>query len=253
MQLVLATLLICHMGGPGTAKQAQPVVDKFLRHLERSGGWPAQSLQGTYATRPARCAKLWEQDKPTIVVTDLATYLSHRKTWKLTPVAHMGPANGLTYHLLVREGGAKKLAEISGKTILTPMANTPRFIARVVFGGKLPASALTLKHTRRPLRAIRALARGKVDAALVDATAYGYLGELKLPKKLISIYRSAGMPQLTLALAGKSGAAERKRLQRALPKLCQGPGAELCKTFGVTSFTPAKKALYKRLERRYGR
>lgn len=253
MQLIVATLLICNVGGPGTAKQAQPVVDKFLRQLEQKGGWKTQSLRGVYATSAAACDKLWKEHTPTMVVLDLATYLSRRKSWKLAPVAHMGRADALAYHLLVRKESFKTLAELSGKTILTPLASDPRFVSRVVFAGKISSSALKLKRARRPLRAIRKLARGKVDAALVDGAAFRYLAELKLPTKLVSIHRSAGTPRLTLALAGKEGAAHKKRVVRALPKLCRGAGAELCKTFGVTSFLQAKRALYRGFEKRYGR
>lgn len=253
MQLILTTLLICNVGGPGTAKQAQPVVDKFLRHLEKSGGWKGQSLRGIYATRTDTCTKLWSQHKPTMVVADPATYLAHRAAWKLSPVARMGRADALKYHLLVRAGSSKKLEELAGKTILTPLAHDPRFVARVLFGGKLKGASLKLERARRPLAAIRKVARGKADAALIDGAAYAYLGELKLPVELVSIFRSKGLPQLTLSVVGKGGKAESKRILRALPKLCQGAGAELCKTFGITSFAKASPGAYRRLEQRYGR
>ena len=40
MSAISVMMLICFVGGPGNHQQAQPVVDQFLRHVERSAGEP---------------------------------------------------------------------------------------------------------------------------------------------------------------------------------------------------------------------
>lgn len=251
MNLLITTLLICNVGGPGTTRQAQPVVDKFLRRMEKVGGWKAKSLSGVYYTRLKDCDRYFADKKPKMIVTDLATYLERQKDWKLAPLAHMGSAASTRYHLLVPEGTAKNVAALKGKTLVTTLARRPLFLSKIVFGGKIDAAThFKLKRTRRPLKGLRKVARGRAEATVVEELAYKYLGELKLPKKLVSIHKSERLPGLTLSLVGSQPKLS-KRVLKTLSKLCSGPGKELCKTFRIKSFGRAKKALYRKLAKRY--
>ena len=251
MNLIIATLLICNVGGPGTTRQAQPTVDKFLRRLEKVGGWKAHEVAGTYLTRLAACDRYVAEKKPSMIVTDLVTYLERQAQWKLVPLAHMGQAEATRYHVLVPEGSAKKLGDLKGKVFVTTLAKHPKFLSKIVFGGKLDVTSyFGLKRTRRPLKGLRKVARGQAAATLVDDLAYKFLGELKLPKKLVSIYASKRLPGLTLSSVGKD-AGLKKRVLASLSKLCKGPGAALCKTFRVHTFAPAKMAIYRRLTKQY--
>ena len=251
----LLTLLICYVGGPGTAQQARPVLDTFLRHIERAAGWSKGSVGGVFETALPRCEAAIREGAPQMIVTDLPTYLARAKAWKLTPVAHMGAADAKRYYLLVREGSAAKVAALKGKTVVTTLAAQPRFISRIVFGGKLDAAKhFALRASVRPLKGIRAVARGRADATLVDEAAFAHLAELPLPKQLVAVHRSAPLPGLTLAaVKGRASAKLTKQLVAALPKLCTGPGEKLCRTFAVERFTAAKAALYRRLLRQYNR
>jgi hypothetical protein len=251
VNLLITTLLICNVGGPGTSRQAQPVVNKFLRRMEKVGGWSAKSLAGVYRTRLKDCDRYFADKKPKMIVTDLATYLERQQAWKLAPLAHMGSAKATRYHLLVPEGTAKSVAELEGKVLVTTLARRPLFLSKIVFGGKLDASTyFKLKRTRRPLKGLRKVARGRAQATVVEALAYKYLGELKLPKKLVSIHASERLPGLTLSVVNNDKKLG-KRILSTLSKLCTGPGKELCKTFRIKSFGRANKALYRKLAKRY--
>ncbi len=251
MNMLITTLLICNVGGPGTTRQAQPVVDKFLMRMEKVGGWSAKSQSGAYYTRLKDCDRYFADKKPKMIVTDLATYLERQKAWNLTPLAHMGSATSTRYHLLVPEGMAKDLAALKGKTLVTTLARRPLFLSKIVFGGKLDvATHFKLKRTRRPLKGLRKVARGHAEATVVEELAYQYLGELKLPKKLISIHQSERLPGLTLSIVGSQPKLS-KRIVKTLSKLCTGPGKGLCKTFRIKSFGRAKAALYRKLTQRY--
>jgi hypothetical protein len=247
-------LVICNIGGPGSTKQARPVLEKFLRHVEKSGGLKQGSMRGEYHTTLKACQEYVKREKPLFAVFDLATYLSQREALKLRPLGCMGSPTGQRYHLLVREGSYKNLAALKGKLLISSHLGDMRFVSRVIFDGKIDAAKhFKIKATRRPLKGIRKVARNKADATLVDRMAYDHLGELKLPAKLVSIYRSVGLPGLTLAVVGaaKPDGPTVKKVTSALPKLCAGPGKSLCKTFQVTAFSRAKAATFNKLAKRY--
>lgn len=251
MTAQILVLLICNLAGPGTADQAAPIVAKFLRHFEQAGGWSANALRGVYETEAAGCAAAFRRDAPRLVVADLPTYLTQRRAWALRPLAHLGPAQSQRYFVLVRNGGPRSLAALAGQPIVSLLTDA-RFVARIVLGGKLREQDLRLRPITRPLQGLRALARGQATAALVDEATYRYLDQLQLEAKLESIYESPALPGLTLLLSGKDrGRALEGRVRRALPQLCRGPGAELCKTFAVPAFVAAAPSTLRRLEAAY--
>ena len=102
-------LVICNIGGPGSTAQARPVLEKFLRHVERVSGMENGHMKGEYHTTLAACLDYIQREKPLFAVLDPATYLSQRKALKLRPLAAMGRANAQRYHLLVRKGSYKSL------------------------------------------------------------------------------------------------------------------------------------------------
>jgi hypothetical protein len=247
-----AAVLVCHVGGPGDTRVAAPDLERFLRHLEKTAGLPAGMLHGEYHTRAKRCARYVEAHKPVLAVLDLPTLLAQRKAWAVTPVASVGAADGDRFYVMVAEGGPKDVAALRGKRLLGTLASDPRFISGVVFSGSVDAAAhFQLEQTRRPLKGLRAVARGKTEAALIDGQTHAYLAEAKLPTPLVAIHQSEGLPRLTLAALGEPAPIVAK-VKAALPKLCEGEGGELCKRFDARAFTPADPARFDALVKRYG-
>ena len=246
-------LAICYPAGPGSTAQARPVLDKFLRHMERTGGMTAGSMSGEYHNTLPGCLAYIKQAKPLFGVFDLATFLAQQKQLKLTPLACMGSATGQRYHLLVRKGSYKDIASLKGKTLYVTLSDTT-FVSKVVLGGKVDAARhFKIKQSRRPLKGIRKVARGKADATLVDDMAWRHLKELKLPAELVRIHSSPGMPGLTFAVLGtaKANPAAVKKLTRALPRLCSGDGRKMCKTVQATTITRVTPAAYRDFARQY--
>jgi hypothetical protein len=165
----------------------------------------------------------------------------------------MGGADAKRYYLLVREGSFKDLAGLKGQTLVSTLADRPAFLSRVVLGNRVDAAKhFKLKATRRPLKGIRAVARKRAAATVVDEMAFAHLAELSLPTKLVPLHRSRPLPDLTIVALGKRTPDKvRAGIKRALPKLCTGAGAKLCKTFAVRTFSLARPALYRELERLY--
>jgi len=250
---ILLGVLICYAGGSGTTEQAQPVVNRFMRHMERAGGWKADSLAGTYLQDPQECQNHFKKNKPQLLVVDLPSFLARKKQWGLRPVAHMGKANSKRYFLLVRKGSFADLQALKGQSLVTPLAYDPRFISKVIFGGKVGPKYFKLEAVHRPLKGLRRVARKKAAATLVDEVTYRYLSELKLPQPLTVLQRSAPLPGLTLAVSryGAKDRALRRRIKKALPRLCVGDGQELCKTFQVTAMVAAQPSVYKQLQKLY--
>lgn len=250
------SLVICHVGGPGNTEQAKPVLDKFLRHVEQAGGIARGSMNGEYHSTKESCLKYIDTNKPLFGVFDLATYLQLRRSYKLKPLACMGSMDSQRYHLLVRQGSFKDLNALKGKKLISNLVQDPRFVSRIILGGRVDATKhFELAHTSRPLKGIRKVARSKAEATLVDGLAYAHLAELKLPVKLVSIHDSPALPGLTLTVLGAQEDAKTtqviKKMIKALPKLCSGPGKSMCQTFQVTSFSKVKPKSYATLEKKY--
>lgn len=247
-------LLVCNVGGPGSTAQAQPVLDKFLRHMEKAQGLKAGSMTGQYHTTLAGCKTYAEKAKPVLGVFNVTSYVQQAANWKLRPVAHMGGADSKTFHVLVKKGGPTSIDALKGKTLIT-MVPDMQFVGRVILGGKLDADKAfsKVKETSRPLKALRNVARGKQDAAIVDHQAYAEMGKIKLPAELVSIHASAGLPGLTLAVIGANAGADKPetKLTKVLAKLCSGEGQKMCQTFQIKGFKKASPRVYAKLLAQY--
>ncbi len=244
-------LAVCWVGGPGNTAQAAEGLRSFLGHLEKEAGLAAGSMQGEYHTTAPGCLAYIQKSKPRLVVLDLATYLQQARALKLQALAHMGGADATGYHVVVKQGAATELAALKGQPLIS-VVQDPRFLARVVLGGKLqPEGALKLKITERPSKALREVARGKLPAAVVDRASFERRKELNLGVELVSIFASPGLPGLTMATVAGGDKALTQKALKALPNLCAGAGAELCRLFGIKAFERAAAKTYARLEQTY--
>lgn len=256
MTTAVLVLLVCQAGGAGTTAQAQPIVNQFVRQLEQAGGWPAQALKGNYQPTYAGCVAQLKAEKPALAVMDLGSFLRLQATFQLHPVAHMGGPESQRYHLLVRKGELAKIKDLAGKTVLAPKGLAEQFIHSLVWANKLEHAKLRLKSTRRPLKGIRDVERGKADATLIDQFTYEHLAEVSAAKGLQAIFHSQGLPNLTLAVVGqhtKQASSLRQRLAKAVPQLCRPEAKGLCDHFGVKGFQLANEKLYAKLASRYRR
>jgi hypothetical protein len=241
-------LAICHDGGPGSTKQAAKAIETFLRHTEATAGLTPGSLTGEYHTRRASCEAYVRANSPVLVVLDLATHLSKARAWKLEPIAHLGKPDAVTWHVVVRKDTHPDLASLAGKAIVAAAPEDNAFLSRIALGGA--GSGVTFAHTRRPLKALRQVGRGKAEAALVDQDAVAHMAELDLPHALVSIHSSEGLPGLTMSAAGRGDTVN--KVKAAVSKLCEGQGRKLCKNFGVQHFQAADRARLDVLLGRYG-
>ena len=252
-----APLALCVANGVGNTAQAKEPIEKFLRHLEKTVGIKAGSMTSEYHTQLSGCLKYFESAKPHMAVVDLGTYLSQRAAQKLTPLAHMGGLDTKRYHVLVRKGAAKELAQLKGKRFFISEADA-RFASQVILGGKLDLTKDVTLKVKTPAKCLKSVGREKkgkfkADAALVDEMTYKRRKEISGLVEMESIFSSQGLPGLTLVVVDNRASKELvAKIRKALPKLCAGAGEELCKQFQMASFKAANPADYKKLEKAYG-
>lgn len=246
---------VCQDKGPGTTRKAEPTIATFLEHMAGSMGEDPADFQGAYLNRRGSCDAHVTTHRSVFAVLDADTLLAHGADWKVVPIAHLGTATQNVWHVLVRDDSTTALPELAGQPIMSAAPGGERFVANLVLHGAVDAGSLKLKGTAKPLKALRHLARGKVEAAIVDQAAVAALADLKLPVKLRVLTKSEPLPGLTLATIqpGSTSAppALVKRLRGALGRLCEGEGEALCKTLGVTGFTPVAAGWWKKLGKRY--
>ena len=254
--LVFATtmaVLICQINGPGNTQQAQPTVDAFLRRLEAVAAWPADSLTGVYHNDEASCLNYVRKQRPAFVAVDAATYLSRRRRWALRPLAQLGDFEQQQFYVLAGAGGPRQVGQLEGKRVVSVAGLDRKFLSNVILGRGVAVDRLELKSVRRPLKAVRLLARKKVDAAIVDSRTFKHLAELPFAKALSEIGRSRKLPRLVLAAAGSVPRARRQAVRQAAAKLCLTAQNNLCRRFGASRFTVADAKQYRKLERLYAR
>ncbi len=251
-------LIICKVNGIGNTNQAADPLREFLRHLEKAVGIKANSMKGEYHTRLADCLKYIQESKPHLGVLDLGTYLSQRDTLKLKPLAHMGAADTERYHVLVRKGSFKNLASLKGKRFFMSESDAT-LVSRIILGGKLDLAKDTQLKVKKPLKCLKSVGREKKgkfkgDAALVDEMTYKRRAEIKGLVELEEIYKSGGLPGLTLVVVKDRASKELvSKIRNALPKLCAGAGKKLCKQFQISSFKEATAKTYDKLTAAYGK
>lgn len=182
------------------------------------------------------------------VLGSLGFYAAHRAALGLVPLLALRRADGAPerYRIAVKKGRFETLAALRGRTLAgSPLYESERFIDQAVFGGALKAKEnFQLKPTARPLREVRALASGKVDAVLLDAAQFASLRALPLFDSLAVLHTSDPLP--SLGLMARGGARMRvlgPKMIEAAQSLCEHEaGKGLCQSFGIAGFAPADVA-----------
>ncbi|MGM0578680.1 MAG: PhnD/SsuA/transferrin family substrate-binding protein [Myxococcota bacterium] len=248
------TVAICHDLGPGNTEQAADKVDRFLAHMARSAGLPEDAFEGAYHTEREACEAYVADHEPVLAVLDLATLLHHAEDWELEPVAHVGPADAVKYHVLVRKGTYDALSDLEGQEIWAALPEDDAYLSHVVLDGEVDAGeAWKLEYTARVLKGLRKVGRGQAAATVVGHEAYEHRGALGLPEELVSIHESPALPGLTLVAVGANEPDTDlvDKVRASLPKLCEGDGEEMCDQLGVKELKPAEAERFEALRRKY--
>ena len=247
-------VLVCYPGGPVRARDAQPAMESMLRVIEETGHWPQGSLTAEFTSKVDACRALMKQKQPHFAILSTGLYLEHRDAHHLVPVAQPNIRGKTTdtYRILVRKGTFGSLEDLEGKTLGGTLLTEPRFLKKIVFENRIdPAAHFELAPSRRALRALRKLDRGKLDAVMVNDQQYRSLDSLPFSDKLEVVFTSDPLPLVGLvADERKTSRKDRARLTQSLTAMCtHAKGKELCKLFGVEAFVPADTDTYKNISK----
>ena len=235
--------LICHTGSVTTAEEAQPYIDGFGGYLAQKLGWQDGTWEVKFENQRQAGMKALQEWAPSFAALSLGIFLEQEGAQKLVPLV-LARVNGKTtnkYYVLVAKGSAKTLADLQGKTLTGSILDDGTFLSKVIFAGTIDATThFKLEQTKRPLRAIRKVAQGQLDAALVDDVQFQSLKGLPLFADLEVIFESADVPNLGMVyLKDRAGNEDIKKFGEALVNMCKDPeGKKMCETFAVEGFEP---------------
>ncbi len=247
--------LICQASGVTTAEDAKPYIDGFGKYLADRLGWDVATFEVRFET--GNCLKILETWKPAYATIPLWDFLAAEARLKMEPLvfAKVGGETSTKYRLMVKKGAYASLDALKGKILTGNMVADAAYLSKVVFKGAVDAAShFVLKQKKRPLRAIRKVARGKADAALVDSLQFDSLQELSVFAKLEVIFTSDPVPNLGLVyMKDAANGGDVAKFRDALIKMCDdAEGKEICKTFGLEGFVAVDAAALKGARTLYG-
>jgi len=239
----------------GDTETAKPYIAKFAAHLEKAMGWPKGSCKGAFfADRKEALAQI-KAASPGFALLDPPLYFELRKAESLEPIAQLEGAEIVSarMHLAVKDPALKSLGALKGKKLWTTLAESPSYLSKVVFDGKLDASKhFAIKRVGHALKAIRAVLRGQADAALIDDDQLAAAKKMQGGNTLQVAYSSPALPPLPVVVFGKVlKPAEAKKLAKVLTTICTSKeGAPICKEMRLTKISPVKLELFKSVEKK---
>jgi len=238
------TVLICYAGGSVQSQDAEAATASMLRVVEESGGWSPGAMTGVFISDVKECGMRLDEQKPPFAITTLGTFLAYREKLDLIPLAQpvIDGISAERYRIMVRKGTHTSLEALKGKTVGGALVDETEFLKRVVLRGAVdPESFFTLKRSQRVLHCLRSLAKGELDAVIVNSQQYRALGSLPFAGELEAVFSSEEIPMVGIVANVKlTTADERSRFTRALSQVCNHQeGKKLCELFGVESFVAA--------------
>jgi hypothetical protein len=245
---------IARLGGDtGTAK---PFVDKFAAHLEKVMGWKKGSCAGEFFADRQDALKFIKDKHPGFGLLEPPLYFELQKPDSLVLVAQIKSAELVSpkLHVVVKDPSKLgTLGALRGKILTTTLAASPRYLSKVVFDGKVDAEKhFKLKRVGTALKGVRMVLAGAADATLIDDEQLAAARKMQGGQVLRSIHESPELPPLPVAVFSKvMKADEQKSLEKKLPKICQGEGAQICKDMHLPGIQAKNAALFAPTQQRF--
>lgn len=245
-------VVVCYPGGPVQAREANGAMESMLRVVERVGQFPPGAYTSHFTAKVAECKKLLSEKKPAFAIASLGLYLELREQYHWMPLVQpkiQGRTSEI-YRILIAKGKYKSLDELKGKTLGGTPLEEPLFLERIVFRGRVaPATFFEIKAARQALRALRQLAKGELDAVIVNEQQYHALGSLPFANQLEVLFSSDSIPLMGVVADERSTTAEeRARFLKAISSMCSdAAGKKLCDLFGVEGFVGVDPADYQQV------
>jgi len=231
-------VLICVPGGPGSQAEAQERIDLFLSELSKGTG---KTLTGTYANTREECDKVLGEKKPQFALFAHGELAARGKELKAVPLLEVIPQNNsaMRYHLVAQKGTT--LESLKGGKLLSPHWEDEVFLSGRVFN--MPLKEMFKGKRGSALRAIKKVAKGKADVALLNELEFNGIQETKFADALSAVASSPELPGVALVELGGQSDLGRK-VQASGEKVCSR-APEACKGVEMSSLRLTDKARYK--------
>ena len=247
-------LVVCYTTGNADRRQAKRATKSMLEVMERLAGLPTDKYKAGFTSSPQKCLDSLKDKSTHFISPSLGFFLRYRREYHLKPMVWpriKGKSTGRWY-VVVRRGTYTDIRGLKGKTLGGVLTNDPEFLGRVVFKCRFdPRRFFVLKHSTRVLRDLRKLARGKLDAVILDDKQYNAMGSLPFGKDLTAVFTSDPLPVPSiLAVGHRTNAREIGLFTKALSGFCRdSKGKVFCNMFGIDAFVPVDKGAYRGVER----
>ncbi|MHC5021341.1 MAG: hypothetical protein ACYTGX_14765 [Planctomycetota bacterium] len=266
-------LLVCAPGYPGTAKQAQAVMDELAKQLTARAGWQPGRLTARYVATEKEGLEALKK-RPAWILTTTEFYCKHHQAIDGTVIAatqltHPADAqlkSGVSerFTVLVPEGAKAKdpAAALKGRKLWGTRLLDAAFLSRVAFRGELMLHELCdVQRQKRTLRAVKKATASPDDSALLLSGEEGRLLEepalaprLKGWAQLVQSHPVPSAPVLALRNPKESAPATGRleQFQKALYALnSTEEGKALCTKMRMLGFVKPDAGAYAAAAKRY--
>jgi len=227
LSAALATLVFCAPGYPGTAGDAQPLVDRFASAAAAISDWPQGSLAAVYdPTEEGGLAKLKDA---ALAFVPYPFYVEHAAQLHLTPLVQADVADIGTeqrWTLVAKAGRVSGADAMAGYTILSVAGYARDFVLHSALSGWVLPPDVKIEPSGQILSALRRVAAGEPVAALLDQTQAAALASLPFAAELKTVRESALLPVAFIVAVDARLQRDRVHaLQAGLLKMGQAPGS----------------------------
>ena len=241
-------------GYPGSAKQAQPTMDKFATLLASKLGW--EPMSAVYDPKVESGLRRLEQAETRLAILPVPAYLEFRERLELQPLAAVVYQTGAEdrWSLVAAKGKVSGPDSLDGWTLAAAHGYSPTFVRGVALAhwGKLPASTV-IEPTSRVLSQLRKIAKGESLAVLVDGEQAAGLERLPFAGDLEVVTASEALPSFVLcSVGGRLGEEQAARLRLLVLELHRaGDADEVLAEMRIERFEAVDQSRLEQLEARF--
>ncbi|MBN2802097.1 MAG: PhnD/SsuA/transferrin family substrate-binding protein [Deltaproteobacteria bacterium] len=247
-------LLMLLPGFPGTTEQAQPYVETMLRYIEKDLKLESGTMHGTFISDGTKAEAKLSEVKPGIALLGPSVYAknSSDKTMKIVAKLFILGQEEQKYYLVTKNDGADSISDFADKTVSGVIVHDEKFVKNVIFDKGAPDSII-YKFNKRPLKALRDVASGTIDGALIDSATKEHMDTLDFAKDLKIIYTSKPVPPPVIVVLNDS-VKDAAKIKKSLTSICKTPeGKKLCNSLTISNIAPASDRDYSELVKKYNR
>jgi hypothetical protein len=186
--------VVIQPGQPGTAQDAQPVMDSLAAYLRGKTG-STMIGSGHYFNELGQALAIVDHNPPLWGIVSLGFYLENASRLHLTPIASTRPGGGEkeAWALLTRKDGPSQWNLLRGSVRGTMLFNKGA-ASCILFGIKPDGLAFQLTGTFQPLRSLRATAQGREAGIVLDRLQYQAMKNLPQEVELKTILNTGDLP-----------------------------------------------------------